>query len=35
MYFRNFIENSELNECVIAAVRFDNGVVLAKNRDRG
>ena len=35
MEFRNFIENAALNECVVAGVRLQDGVVLAKNRDRG
>jgi hypothetical protein len=33
----NFLEKNEinLNECTIAAVRLDDGIILAKNRDRG
>ena len=29
------INNNTINECVIAGVRLDDGIVLAKNRDRG
>ena len=29
------VDKNTLNECTIAAVRLDDGIVLAKNRDRG
>ena len=35
MQFKQFMENTELNECVIAALQLPEGMFLAKNRDRG
>lgn len=29
------IKNNSLNECTVAGVRLDDGIVIAKNRDRG
>ena len=31
----NYLEKETIHECTIAAVRLDDGIVLAKNRDRG
>jgi hypothetical protein len=30
-----FLKENMLTECTIAAVRLDDGVIIAKNRDRG
>ena len=35
MEFKQFLSELELGECVIAAVSLDDGIFLAKNRDRG
>jgi len=31
----DYVEKRSVNECTVAGVRLDDGVVLAKNRDRG